>query len=84
MKGPDAGPVKEDRASLTDLHVPTEVLRVNPLERKVLQPHNQTMIGMIDVRYPTEVLDCVPPQVQNTEKFLLKRPPLALGRGEGS
>ena len=84
MKGSDAGPVKKDRASLTDLHVPTEMLRVDPLERKVLQPHNQTMIGMIDLWYPTEVLDCVPPQVQDTKEFLLKRPPLALGRGKGS
>ena len=83
MKGPDAGPVKEDRASLTDLHVPTEVLRVDPFKRKVLQPHNQTVIGMIDIWYPTEVLDSISPQVQDTEEFLLKGSPLALSTRKG-
>ena len=80
MKGPDAGPVKEDRASLTDLHVPTEVLRVNPFKRKVLQSDNQTMVGVIDTRYPPEVLDSITPQVENPKGLLLEGPPLALGR----
>ena len=75
-------PMKQPGATLTQLTVPTEVLRLHSAQRQPFNPRDVGVVGVDDRWNPSQMLHHLSPGAQQPEELLLEGVPFLLARAQ--